>query len=254
MTGINPEPMGEARRLVRAYLYGEFGQGKTTQIGKLTKVLGGKTLIVTTDSNWSVLTKDPDISNKIDMVRYMSTGHGNMMEGKLILYGMIHEIVAKYGDGEEYNTLAIDTINTVVDITRIHLTKKFNYLKDQRLKDASSWTHFNILKDQMLLLRSILTESNLHIIFTSQEREPSDEDIKKGKFRVRPNSPEGVFKILAEECNVVGHCYRDDDNKKYMLQTQGTKRLVAKSQIPTLPQAIFKADDVAPLIGEWVNG
>lgn len=245
-----PKTLSEQRRLFRSLFYGDFGQGKTTQSGQIAKVIPGNALYVTTDSNWTVLSNIPELEYKVARLRYQS--YGDWRDGQLRLYGMLHDIVDKYKDGKEYSTLVLDTVSFMVDITRIHLTKKKKF-KDQRTPDASSWTHYNLIKDQLVELVIDFTNTNLNIIYIAHEREPTETERESGNFKLRPDLPESTFKTLARECNLIGYCFKDRNGGDYKFQTEGTSRITAKSQIPTVKQTIYKADQIAPLIQEWIN-
>jgi hypothetical protein len=238
-----PKPMEEQPKLLRACLYGDFGQGKTTLAGKLVEVLGGKTLHLTTDSAWTVLLGNPALQGKLDRVQYKSYGTGTT-------FGHLQDIALAYGDAEFYQNLIWDTTGQSIEIAVRHWTKVKKF-SDQRDPEVASWTHYGLVRNKLADALTILKATQLNIIYIFHERSPSEEEIKKGKIMVRPSSPEKAYMEVAQECNLVARCFKERRGEEYLVQTEGTTTEAGKSQIPTIPQTTFKPDDLPKLLKQW---
>lgn len=237
------EPLTEAQRLARVCLYGPLGQGKTSMTGRICRALGGRSLWVTADSAWSVLTGIEGLD--ADRVAFVS-------HGKDTTWGMIDQIFDTYGDGETYRNLTLDPFSTMNDLGRLHWTRT-TPMSDQRHKMISSWSHYNIVVDTFT--ESIIPKmnaSNLNVFFICHDRIPSDEEVKKAKGQIRPNLPGATFNKLGQECNLLGYCSKPSPTK-YTVNFAGSRQYAAKSQIPTVPQREFDQDELPQMIADWVN-
>lgn len=246
------KPLEEESKLVRALIYGDFGQGKTTVAGNIVKAIGGEALTVTADSCWSVLYGIPDL--QVSRIPYKSRDTADP-KGKMrgTTFGLIWDIAKRYGDGSEYTTLLLDPVSTMVDISLRHYVnlKKFN---DQRDPDVASWTHYGLVRNKLADLVAPLQNTKLNILYIAHLREPSEEEKAKGKIQARPSLPEATYKELAKECNLVGWCFKEKKGDKYLFQTEGTTREAAKSQIPTIAQTTYEQTEIPDLIRKWREG
>ena len=244
-----PVPLGEAPRLVRALIYGDFGSGKSTLVAKIIEALGIKALAITADSCWPAMLKVPGAD--IERLSYKSYG-GSSEETKTNAYGQLLEVAKKLGDGSRYQAIDLDPVSSMIDIGRRHYTrvKKF---ADQRDKDVSSWTHFNLVKDKFTDTIEVLTATQCHVFYVCHARFPSEEEKSKARGVVRPSPPEQTFVEIAKECNLIAYCFKENRGEKRKVQTEGTLKEVAKSQIPTVPEGIFPQEELPGLIQEWVK-
>lgn len=240
------EPLTETQRLLRACIYGPLGSGKTTLIGKICRAIGGRTLDVTSDSAWTVLTDVDGL--EIDRIAFKSS----LAKGKNTSWGMIEEIFDTYGDAQIYQNLMLDPFSTMNDLGRLHWTRAVE-MNDQRHRMISSWSHFNVVVDtftESIIPR--MNDSKLNVFFVCHDREPPDKEKDAGKGQMRPNLPAATFNKLGQECNLLGYCSKPSPTK-YLINTAGSRQVAAKSQIPTVPQRELDQNDLPNMLVEWIK-
>lgn len=238
-----PTPLAEEQRLLRALLYGPLGLGKTSLAGKVFKAIGGRTLTVTADSAWSVLLGIEDLD--IERLQYKSGGEGTT-------FAQLDAVVKEYGDGTYFQNLLLDPVSSMIDSGRRHWTKMKKF-KDQKDPLVSGWTHYNLVKDTFADIIDPLSASALNIIYITHDQDPSEADEDKGRLSKKPNLPWQTYNKLGQDCNLMGYCFKKEQGQKFLIQTEGTARIAAKSQIPGVPQGTFPQDDLPQMIADWMR-
>lgn len=246
-TGAN---IWEDDKLLRKLIYGDFGAGKTTLAAQIAYVLGDEpssTALLTTDSNWIVIQKHPEIAKTIIRFNY---------EG----FKQIQAMVLAHESGIEpyclFKTLIWDTASTGIDYSLRNLTDATasQFEKHMIHPLVEGRPQYRIIERGLRDTVNILNKSKLNVIYTAHYREPSDND-KEGKvkkqFAIRPNIPESSFKVIAGEVQAIGWIYRESKNGQRKIQYAGTLQETAKSQIPTIPEATYNVEEIPELIKKW---
>lgn len=251
---LMPTSMATELKLFRAMLYGDFGQGKTTLAIEIIRRLGGRALLITTDSAWTVIQKEEfwDIRPQIDRLPY---------EG----FSQIAAILDLREEGVEpyasYRNLVWDTVSTGVDGTMRKLVDglvgpKYAKIREQQSHElVEGWPHYRITERALVDIVTRLRNTDLNIIYTAHVRDPSEADVKKGRMAIRPNMPQASYNVVAREVALIAwlHVELEKNGAKYLAQTLGTKTETGKSQIPTIPQAIMESKMIPELVAKWVN-
>lgn len=231
---------------LRAMLYGSYGQGKTTLAVRIAQALGGRTALVTTDSAWTVVYKEPEeVLKTIDRIPYQGFSHVQAI-------AEAHdEDIAPYNG---YNTLIWDTVSTGNDQVLRNLVDQKNFGAKHQLDPlVEGWPHYRIaarlLRDTII----VLNKSKLNIIYIGHVRDPSENDKEKKRFAIRANMPQACYDVLAQEVNLIGWLHKEKRGSRYLIQTEGTLTEEAKSQIPTIPQTVLEVEEIPKLITQWRN-
>jgi phage nucleotide-binding protein len=235
-------------RLLRGILYGDFDAGKTTLMGQIVKEHGGRAMLFNTDSNWVVLQKDPDAAVLIDRKPFQSLT-------QLRMFAKAHdEGVEGFAD---YDWLLWDTASTGIYRILRKLVKGLKFA-DQRHPELESWSHYNMVRAKAMETIEELNQSNLNIIYTCHDQEPSSAE--KGtadggrivkKFAARPNMPEATFKQFAQEVSLVGWLFKEDEGAERQITFEGTTKRVAKSQIPGIEEKTYPVTEIPKLVRKW---
>lgn len=227
-------------RKLRALFYGDFGAGKTTLAAQLVE---NKGCLITTDSNWVVILKYPEIAAKI--TRYAFEG-----------FTQLQAIAKAHAEGIEpwctYDTLIWDTASRGIErfVGKLVDRKKFN---DQRDPDVQSWTHYNLTLRRLSETVDILSKTDLNIIYTTHLREPTEQDRNRKRFAIRPNAPEKSFELLGQEVSLIGWVYKENKGGKRLVSFEGTNLQTGKSQISTIDERTYVIDEIPDLIRKWRN-
>jgi len=253
MTLPEPTPLTQTRKLVRACFYGPLGSGKTSLAAKVCRVLGGRSLWITADSAWEILTGKEFSDLEIDRVPFRL--FGKETRGLLdTTWGQLEAIIEQYGDGSYYQNLINDPFSTQCDIGRLYWTRKIE-LNEQRHRKLTGYGHYQMVKDTFQEVVPKLRNSNLNIFYICHDSIPGEEETKKtGRTAAKPNLPYQTYNLVGQECNLLGFCHKNREGQRYLLQTEGTLRTSGKSQIPTVPQKTFDQDALPQMISEWING
>lgn len=238
--------LGEEKKLFRGQFYGDPGAGKTTLAANIAMELGEKALFLTTDSAWSVLYKYPDFKSRIHRIPFAGFSQVDAIVDA-------HELgIDIYGQCE---TLIWDTVDSGVDIYLRALVESKknnpNIAKQQADPAVEGWPHYRIAGRALLDTVTKLEQSSLHIIYVSHVREPNEQDAAKKKFAIRPAMPESCFKVIHKHVQMLGFMYREKKGSDRMIQLEGTLQETAKSQISTIPEATYKANEIPGLIKKW---
>jgi hypothetical protein len=232
-------------RKIRALAYGDPGSGKTTMMAKIAAMIGGRAAIVTTDSAWSVITQHPEANEIFD--RYVYTG-----------FAQLRAIAEAHDEGippfNEYETLLWDTTSQGVNLTLRGLVDDMPYdPKQQPHPLVEGWPQYRIVERGFTDTIARLNKSGMHILYTAHLREPSEKDRERQRFAIRPDMPGASFKVLAQEVNFLGWLYREHKEDVRKLQCKGSIQQTGKSQIPTVPEGTYLAEEIPRLLEKWIR-
>lgn len=242
-----PMALANEKRLFRALFYGDPGTGKTSLVFKCIEQLGGSTALLTTDSAWTVLFNDEFDGIRDSIDRYPFAGFSQiktMLEAR-------EEGIEPYAS---YNNMVLDTVSTSVDSVMRYLV---DTVKDQKVKAqqphdlVEGWPHYRITERALRDTVNLLNKTDMNIIYTAHIREPNENDRAKKRFAIRPNMPQASYNVVSQEVSLIGWLHVEKG--KYLIQTQPTLTETAKSQIPTIPQAILETDQIPALVQKWTN-
>jgi hypothetical protein len=235
-------------RLVRACFYGDLGVGKTTLAGRIAKVIGGPVCLINTDSAWTILQRDEELASRITRYKYDSQPQVRM-------------IIQAHIEGIEpfasFRTIIWDTFTTSVDRSLRDLVRlKPETGGNHPDPSLEAYKHYRMSANSTKDTVDLLAESDLNVIYTGHVRQPTDKDKNDGKFAIRPNSPEANYNVVGQEVNLIGWLFKEKlPGGKFSrkIQTSGTTTETAKSQIPTIPEAILDQDRIPELIEKWIR-
>lgn len=234
-----PQELAEVPKLLRALFFGVPGAGKTSLAGQLIEK---KALVVYTDSNYTVLQKDPEIKSKISIVPF--TG-----------FDQIRTIAQAHSAGIEpyckYDTLIWDTVSEAIQIM---LRRVVSIPFSSQVHDTlESWEHYRMIKSFLGETLEVLNKSTLNVIYISHLQDASEDDKKHKQYAVRSNMPRACYIKLAQEVNLIGCLSKEAAGQPRKIQLEGSTEESAKSQIPTLPEGKYLIPEVITKIQEWKN-
>jgi len=240
-----PSSVWEEQRLVRALFYGDYGAGKTTLAAQIAKVIGGKTCLITTDSAWTVLHKDPDLAREITRFDFDS-------------FAAIKLMIEAHNEGIEpwasYRTFIWDTFSTSVDRVLRFLVKAKPFPNQQVDPTLEAYPHYRMAANGVKEIVDLFKKSDLNVVYLAHIRFPSESDKEKKKqFAIRPKAPEDAYSVIAQEVQLIGWLYREGREAQRKVQFQGTTQETGKSQISTIPEATYPANQIPELIQKWIN-
>lgn len=245
--GTQPS-IADDTRLFRGCLYGDFGMGKTTLAGNIAKVIGGPVCLIHTDSAWTVLQRDEEFASRITRYPFDSLPQ-------------IRMIVQAHMEGIEpfasYKTIIWDTFTTSIDrVLRDLVAKKPETGGKHPDPTLEAYIHYRLAANSLKDTVDLLKQSDLNVIYTGHVRTPTDADQNKSKFAIRPNSPEASYNVVGQEVNLIGWLTKEKVGGKFQrkIQTSGTTTETAKSQIPTIPEAILDQSQIPELVEKWIRG
>lgn len=234
---IGPAPVATQKRISRFLLYGDPGIGKSTLAAMIASMIGDRTIMVTTDPNWVAINKFPEISKNVDQTNFDSYA-----QVRLLLEA--REMgVAPYC---EYDTMIWDTVSTSVD-KMVRLSVKVNDFKDRRDPNIAGRPDYYLAAQGLKDTLEMINESDLNVIYTAHVKDYENETA------LRANMPGASYEALAQGVQAIGFVHRKKEDDPVQVLFQGTNRNQAKSQIPTLDQKLYVANEVPELVRKWVR-
>jgi len=204
-------------------LYGDYGSGKTTTAASMVKERG---LMISSDDSWKVLLKP---KNK-DL--YAKFSNGKDIKG---YEGLSQLQYIDFNDG--FDTIIWDTASQSVDMFLDLLSDKAKWSGNERGKilprdkilpdelknvETLGYVDYRVTRDKFRpVLNRLFKETNAHIIFTSQMKEPMP-NAKDQK--TRPAIPQATFSIIGTRADIIGYC-RDESGKFVVDVTQNLSQL-----------------------------
>jgi hypothetical protein len=240
------EPMSAAKipRFLRAFIYGDPGHGKTHLVAELVQELNLKPIWVSTDSGWTTVTKFPYVAERTWKIPFDSFAHIRLM-------------VQAHNEGIEpfcgYDTLIWDTVSTSINTMLRYLVETKKLPKEQADPSVEGRGHYRMVEAGLKDTVKLLTESNLHVIYTAHIRDPTDQDREKKRFAIRPAGPEASYRVIAQEVNLLGWLYKENRGSERLIQFEPTLQETAKTQIPTIREKTYKVTEIPELISKFIN-
>lgn len=246
-----PVPVSTQRTYVKAFIYGDWGVGKTY----LACRSGKRTLLITSgDGGESTLNNSPEHRDRVSIVRCQGLSHIKA------IFKAIEEGHEKYKD---YDVVVIDTISAICEQYLKNLVDNYNVNKDRHTAkpkksgletlEAEGMGDYKFLAAHMRDLVPSVSSAKVDVVWLSQEREPSFTDEAKGVYLTRPKMPEKASDAIAEGCHVVGLLEKTRKGKtvERTLKFEGSNRLAAKSRIAELEDKTIPVDDFWKIVEEW---
>ncbi len=220
-----PQPLSGAVNRFRFVLYGDEGIGKSTFALRLIEKRG---LWVTADSTWTVALT-PEFENTVDRIPWSKLSQIPVIAQRLISNTL------------NYDKLILDPTSTAFGDALVKFVDK-KKLGDQRDPDLPSYGHYYLIMKEAQRLALLLREVPCDVIYVCH--------VEDDKVPLRPNMNPKAAKALYRECNLIGYMFRDSGDKR-KIQLESTSRIVAKTQIPGIPEGVYDADDLLRLLKEW---
>lgn len=242
-----PKSMADIRKLIRMYVYGDPGVGKTDLIAKICLELGLKPLWVWTDSGYSTVLKYPELAERTWFIPFESLSQVRMMAQANF------EGIEPFCN---YDALVWDTTSTAINNVLRNLVKLKKFPKEQPDPSVEGWPHYRMAEANMKDTVEVLSKSSMHIFYSAHIREPSDKDQQKKKFAIRPAGPEACYRTVAQEANLIGWLYKEKQPGQAgerLIQFEPTLTETAKTQVPTITETTHKVKLVPELISKYVN-
>lgn len=204
-------------------LYGDYGSGKTTAAASMVKERG---LMISSDDSWKVLLK-PSNSEL-----YAKFDKGNNIKG---YEGLSQLQYIDFNAG--YDTIIWDTASQSVDMFLDLLSDKAKWSGNERAKiqprdknlpdelknvEALGFVDYRVTRDKFRpVLNRLFQDTNAHIVFTSQMKEPMP---NAKDTKTRPAIPGATFSIIGTRADVIGYC-RDESGKFVVDVSQNLSQL-----------------------------
>lgn len=249
-----PVGLSEQTTYLKAFIYGDWGVGKTV----LACNSGKRTLIITSgDGGESSLLNHLDIRSKCTIVLSQGLAHVKA------IFKAIEEGIEGYTD---YDVVVVDTISSmcdqylknIVDNYESKTSQKDRHSFVSKTKGMSSFEvegmgDYKALAAHMRDLAPVSVAAPVDVVWLSHEREPSFTDEAKGNYLTRPKMPEKASDAIAEVCHVVGNLEKKKKGTKFerTLNFTGSDRLAAKSRVGALENKVINVDEFWKTIEEW---
>ena len=246
-----PQPLKDRERYVKAFIYGEFGVGKTILAASCTQ---NKGLIIATDTGTDSLYNHPELLEKHDIVPYKGLQH----------LTAVAEAISEGVEGyEQYDNVIVDTISQVQEEYLDWLLDNFKFSGNMRTlaeprnardrtlesQEITGLPDYHLARNKMRGPVKALIKAPVDVFFLAHLREPSMMDIQKGKLVRRPTLTETVFKLIAREASLLGLMERSAKERTVQFLTD--KKTIAKSRIIELDNKTINADTLPQIIQEW---
>jgi hypothetical protein len=239
-----PRTGADVKRLLRPYIYGDPKVGKTDLVAQICLELNLNPIWVHSDSGYSTVLKYPKLAERTYFVQFDSFGH-------------IRQMIQAREEGYEpfcnYDTLVWDTVSTGTN-EMLRTVVKLKPLPDEQ-KDPSieGWGHYRMVESAMKDTVSVLSKSNMHVFYLAHIRDPTKQDKEKKRFAIRPAGPEATYRIIAQEANLIGWLYKENQGVERKIQFSGTLQETAGTQIPTIQEKTYKTSEVPELLNKYLN-
>jgi hypothetical protein len=234
--------LSDVPKLIRPFIYGDPGTGKTDFAVKIIEAIGGNPIWVTTDSGWSTVLKYPAIAERTRFENFDS-------------FAQIRLIVQAREEGYEpwcnYNSLVWDTASTSINNMLRILVKEKPLPSEQKDPSLEAWGHYRMVESAMKDTVDVLKRSGMHVIYLAHIRDPTEKDKEKRRFAIRPAGPEATYRVIAQEANLIGWLYKEGNER--LIQFNPTLKETAKTQVPTINETTYKVDLVPELISKYLN-
>lgn len=242
--------MGETKtladipKLVRGYIYGDPGTGKTDFVARVCQELNLSPIWVYSDSGYSTVFKYPDVAERTTFIPFDS-------------FAQIRLISQAHDEGHEpyskHDTLVWDTVSTGTNNMLRTVVKLKPLPSEQKDPSIEAWGHYRMVESAMKDTIDVLTKSNLHVFYLAHIRDPTDKDKEKKRFAIRPAGPEATYRIIAQEANLIGWLFKEGKDNQRQIQFSGTLQETAKTQIPTIQEKTYPVAQVPELLSKYVN-
>lgn len=245
-----PVSVTTQRTHIKAFIYGDWGVGKTV----LACSSGKKTLLITSgDGGEASLNDHPSLLPLVDVVRCAGLSH---------IKAVFKAIEEGHEDYKDYKVVVIDTISSICDQFLKNLVDNYTVNKDRHTAkpkrmgetlEAEGMGDYKFLAAHMRDLAPVSSSVPVDVIWLAHEREPSFTDEAKGVYLTRPKLPEKASDAIAENVHLVGllEKNRRGKNVERTLRFDGSDRLAAKSRIQILDGKTIPVDDFWKVVEEW---
>jgi hypothetical protein len=247
-----PVDLSEQRTFLKAFIYGDWGVGKTV----LACSSGKRTLIITSgDGGESSLRNHPEYKDNCSIIQCQGLSH---------IKAIFKAIEEGHPDYKEYEVVVIDTISSICEQYLKNLVDNYDVNKDRHVAkpkkagsvlEAEGMGDYKFLAAHMRDLAPVSSAAPVDVVWLSHEREPSFTDEAKGNYLVRPKMPEKASDAVAEVCHVVGNYTKKKAGQKITreLNFSGSNRLAAKSRIAELEDKTITVDKFWETVERWRN-
>lgn len=245
-----PIPLAEQRKHLKAFIYGDWGVGKTVLAGSS----GKRTLVISSgDGGEQALHDYPEFVDLCRIVR------GNGLSHIKAIFKAIEE---GHEDYKDFDVVVIDTISAFCDQYLKNMVDNYTVNKDRHTAkpkgtgkslEAEGMGDYKFLASHMRDLAPVSIAAPVDVIWLSHEREPSFTDEAKGIYLTRPKMPEKAADAVAECCHVVGLLEKKRKGGKVTrtIKFEGSDRLAAKSRIKELDDKTIDVKDFWTMVEKW---
>ena len=245
-----PTSLSETTAYLKAFIYGDWGTGKTV----LACSSGKRTLLITSgDGGESALYDYPEYRDNTSVVRSQGLSH---------VKAIFKAIEEGHKDYKDYGVVVIDTISSLCDQYLKNMVDNYNVNKDRHVAkpkltgksfEAEGMGDYKFLASHMRDLAPVSIAAPVDVIWLSHEREPSFTDEAKGIYLTRPKMPEKSADAVAECCHVVGCLEKKRKGGKVQrtIKFEGSDRLAAKSRIKSLDDKTIDVGEFWKLVEQW---
>jgi AAA domain len=227
----NADPTTSPYRV--SVLYGDFGKRKTTTACSMVDKRG---LLLSSDDSWKVLLND----------------RHSELYSKIVVKNLTGVSQFQYLDLEGYDTIIWDTLSQSVDVYLDMLYDEGTWSKSYREKIVSKNADLNgteilaamdyrVTRDVLRpVFNKLFKESNAHIIFTSQQKEPFPG--LSADTAIKPSVPNATFKVVATRADIIANIRAGNRGKFVVDMTEGSASYLSKSRIEGL-QGIMDSEE-----------
>lgn len=236
----------KAPRFLKAFLYGEYGTGKTVLAGKLSRK---RFLVVATDNGWSSYDNHSDLVDNFDLVEY--NGLSQLRE------------IAEWSKEDDfpYDLISIDTISQIqeeyLDFLLDEITWSQNFREKSQAKARGAETvevpgraDYHVTRNKMRGPIKDLIKAPVDVVFSAHLREPTEDEKAKGNFLRRPTLTQTVYSLVAREASIMALMERNKRNE-IEIHCEASNKQVVKSRIGTLDGKTVTPDEFVTHVHNW---